>query len=453
MAQLVLENGRSTLEGGVLGGDDEGRDGRDIVVEAALVLEAGAEGAAVEVLAQARHDAAADVDAPQRAQCHGEVGGRGAEQTAEDLQCLGAQGVAVLQRALRDGRRLQRRGVHAVAVGEGAVDQFQAGAGDQAFVGDVVERLPRELQDVHLALVARAEVDVTAFGAERDPAFAGGDQPRHPEAGAGTQQADDARPARLAAADLAHIRLGQPRQRHRQRGEIVDDDQGVQAQPLAHLVDRKLPVVVGHAHPVALDGVGDRDGRVGDLLRPAFRPVQRLQVGPHRGVEVHVIGAAQRGHLRELARAGFQREAGKGAADVGEQAGAVETGHGRWRQRAGRKLDRRIIQQAGSAAAQPRGRRVLRREAVASLQSRGGQFAVRPPVTQVVEHGLSLSTLLPGASMYCRWHVVLLLSFARYFQPFCPCQHPSECLLVVPPCPSRRCARCRAEGFRSSGSA
>ena len=39
-----------------------------------------------------------------------------------------------------------------------------------------------------------------------------------------------------------------------------------------------------------------------------------------RGVEVGMVGAAQRAGLRELAGAGFQREAGIGAADVGNPA-------------------------------------------------------------------------------------------------------------------------------------
>jgi hypothetical protein len=153
----------------------------------------------------------------------------------------------------------------------------------------MVQRLPGELQQVHFALVARAEVDMAALGAERDPAFARRNEARHAQPRARAQQADDAGPPRLAAADLAHVRLGQPWQRHGQRGEVVDDDQRVQPQPLAHLVDGELPVVVGHAHPVAFHRIGDRDRGMRNQLWAAVRPVQALQVGAHGGVEIGVV--------------------------------------------------------------------------------------------------------------------------------------------------------------------
>jgi hypothetical protein len=40
-----------------------------------------------------------------------------------------------------------------------------------------------------------------------------------------------------------------------------------------------------------------------------------------------MISAAQRGDMAEFTRFDFERKAGKGAADVGDQSGTIEWGH------------------------------------------------------------------------------------------------------------------------------
>jgi hypothetical protein len=57
---------------------------------------------------------------------------------------------------------------------------------------------------------------------------------------------------RLAAAHLHQVGRLQARNRHRQRREVVHDQQRVQAQLAPHFVGREFPGAVGHAHVVAV---------------------------------------------------------------------------------------------------------------------------------------------------------------------------------------------------------
>ncbi len=239
-----------------------------VVAEAALLLEARAEPGAVEVLAQPRHDAAADEDAAHRAQRHRQVGRRRAEHGAEGFQRLDAERVAAVP------------GARCVISGAAAPAAWRRRAAPSArwissMPGPDSRRsnetceygLQRVAQDRDLALVARRKAGVAAFGAERHLAVADRDQPRHPRPRPAPSRPITLRGARLAAADLAHLRAAQARQRHRQRGEVVDHHQRLQAQPLAHLLDRELPVVVGHPHLVAFDRVGDGHRRRAAAIR------------------------------------------------------------------------------------------------------------------------------------------------------------------------------------------
>lgn len=99
---MSLENRRHPVEGGLPGGDDEGGDVGKVAGGAALVLEPGAKRRAVEVGPQARNDGAADVDAAEGAQRDGQVGGRRAQQRAEDFERVDAEPVAAFQAALGD---------------------------------------------------------------------------------------------------------------------------------------------------------------------------------------------------------------------------------------------------------------------------------------------------------------------------------------------------------------
>ncbi len=68
---------------------------------------------------------------------------------------------------------------------------------------------------------------------------------------------------RGTAAHLDALRVGQAGKRHGQRGEIVDDQQRIEAERAPRGFDRKAPVVIRHRNVVAVHRIGDRHGRVG----------------------------------------------------------------------------------------------------------------------------------------------------------------------------------------------
>ncbi len=164
----------------------------------------------------------------------------------------------------------------------------------------------------------------------------------------------------------------QPRQGHRQRSEVVDNDQRIEFQPLAHLGDRELPVVVGHAHRVAHDRVGDGDGRVVHVGVGHAR-----QVGADGGVKVGIVGAAQRLDMFEAARPRHEREASVGAADVGDELRAGGGVHG------GRCLE--TVQKRARRTGRD-GRRIMgRRSRLEDVRHKPGPD--RSPELQAQEHG------------------------------------------------------------------
>jgi hypothetical protein len=81
-------------------------------------------------------------------------------------------------------------------------------------------------------------------------------------------------------------------------------------------------VVVGHAHLVARDGVGDGDGRRAHRARRQVR-----EVSVQRLLHAGVVGHGQHADVAQgLAGRGLEGEAGVGAADVGQQAAAGACG-------------------------------------------------------------------------------------------------------------------------------
>jgi len=181
--------------------------------------------------------------------------------------------------------------------------------------------LPGVLKDGEFALVSGGEVGVAAFAAEGDEAVQGRDHARAAQAGAGPQHADHGIGGRLAAADLHQVARRQVRQRHRQRGEVVHDQQGGQAQRAAHLVGRELPVAVGHPDEVAIDRIGQGEGGV---VEPHALVVG--QVFAQQRQDVAVVVTLEHAHRTHHTRRGFESEARVGGADVGEQTGAVGVG-------------------------------------------------------------------------------------------------------------------------------
>ena len=315
IGNVVGQQRRDAEEGGVVRRQHIGRDARHEAAEAPFGLEALAKRRQREQLAQPRHDAAADVDAAAGAQGQCEVRGHRAQHAAEALDGLAAKGAQVVQRTLGDVGRVEVGFGGGMAGAQREVDQLDAGPRDQPLGRHARHRLPRVLQHAQLALVGGREADVAAFGGEHRPAVAGGNEARHAEAGARSQQADHAVGLRLAAADL-HAAVGaDARQRHRQRGEIVDDEQRVQLQLALRFLDREGPVAVGHSHPVAFDRVGD-----GHCAVPRHDAGQREQIGLHDSDKAAVVLAAQHRHMVEASPHPLDAEARIGRPDVCQQA-------------------------------------------------------------------------------------------------------------------------------------
>jgi len=195
--------------------------------------------------------------------------------------------------------------------------------------------LADDLQHAGLAFVGRGERDVPAFALQRHPAsrLVAGQQPGNAEPGARAQQRDRRIGHRRAAADLTALVRREVGQRERQRGEVVDHDEALEAQRLLDRRDRERPVAVRQPHRVARDG-----GRDADRAPRRRRAVQVLQVVAHRVGQARVVGDGQR--LDVAQRGGgavLPGEAGVGAADVGQQPGqGVGRAHGKRNHRVSR---------------------------------------------------------------------------------------------------------------------
>ena len=177
----------------------------------------------------------------------------------------------------------------------------------------------REFENRALGRRGRRERRVAAFARQRRPAaIAGRNQAGHAEPGAGADEADGGLRATLAATDGDPFVIAQVAQRQGQRGEVVQDAEGGEAQCGAQRLDRELPVVVGHAHGIAIDRIGDGDGRM-----KHGRRADGGQIGADGRFRGVMRGAGQHLHIRDQARCAFKREAGVGAADVGQQARPV----------------------------------------------------------------------------------------------------------------------------------
>jgi len=316
--QLLRENRRHAEKRRILGRDHIRGHVLQIRFEPALRLEAPTERRAREHVAQTRHDTAADIDSAQRAERHRDVARERAENPAEHVNRLGRERIAV-EAFLDDLRHFERRG-HALLVAsrERAIDHFDAGPGGNALERHVRPLLARVLQHEVFALVHGRERRVAAFAAERDPAVVGGNQARHAHARARTEQADHAVLPPRAAADLHALRIGEARQRHRERGEVVHDEQCVEAELTARRFDRECPVVIGHADLIAIDGIRNRNRRMIHATDLAV-----LQILLDDFCDTRIVRARIDENLRDFAGTGFKRKARIGAADVGKQPRSV----------------------------------------------------------------------------------------------------------------------------------
>ncbi len=165
-----------------------------------------------------------------------------------------------LQRARIDSGNLTQR----------AVDVDQARAADQALVGNPAELLGEDFQDADFFRRAGREADMAAFGFQRKAAPVADDQATHAQAGAGADHAVvarliDRRRAPTGAAHLHHVLRTQQADRHRLRGEVVDQVQGTETQHAGSARTRDHPRVIGDTCFVAIHAAGHREHALGGL--------------------------------------------------------------------------------------------------------------------------------------------------------------------------------------------
>jgi hypothetical protein len=168
-AQLHLEDLRRTAQCRVLVGDDKGGDARDVGTKAPFGLEAGTKARAVETLAQPLHDLAADVDAPEGAERHCQVGRHRTEHAAEGIDHLHAQRIFALQRQPQDLRRIRRLGggcARTSVARQSLVDQLQPAARQQALEGNVRKTTPHMGEDAVFPLIAGGKGTVPSLGTQ-----------------------------------------------------------------------------------------------------------------------------------------------------------------------------------------------------------------------------------------------------------------------------------------------
>ena len=222
------------------------RHPRHVRGEAALVLEALAEAGMLQRPQHLRHQPAGEENTVPGARGQHQVAGDRAEHRAEHVDRAHAARVAV-GGTRGDVLRLHRAGIHAGDLAERAVDVDQPGAADQAFVGHAPELRRQAFEDRDLFRRAGREADMAAFGFQRVVVAVAHHQRADAEAGAGPDHGIDAvarlvvrlpRPRRRAATTSAAC---SSRDRHRLRGEIIDQLQLLEAEHRRRCASAKSP--------------------------------------------------------------------------------------------------------------------------------------------------------------------------------------------------------------------
>ena len=175
------------------------------------------------------------------------------------------------------------------------------------------------LPDVDFGVIEGAEADVAPFARQcgvSTPAV--GDEARDAQTGARPDDGDGGVFHGGGPAHLQQLALGQVGNGQRLRREVVQQDQGVQFQRLPGRLDGERPVMVGHLHPVADDGVGDGNGRMLDEGLTCL-----VQIGADGSVQAVIVLGGQGLDVLQLKRGNFQCKSGVGSADIGNQAGPI----------------------------------------------------------------------------------------------------------------------------------
>ena len=154
---------------------------------------------------------------------------------------------------------------------------------------------------------------MATFGLQRNPAAARPHQPRHPQAGAGTNQTDGRFRYGGSAADRPAFVRPQQGQRPRQCGEVVENQQLVQSQRLLRGFSGKGPVIVSQINPVAGDRRSDRNG--GAARTQAGRVAQ---IGGGGLNQIGIIHATQDPFGADALIGVYQGKTGVGAANISD---------------------------------------------------------------------------------------------------------------------------------------
>src|SRR5690606_206875 len=301
------------------------RNGRQVIPESPLVVEAGMERGAGEIVTQLWNDTSAQEDATACAECQREVGRGGAQNGAEDIERAQAVRARFTERPFADLRWRQRLQFEPCSPRQAAVNELQAGAGKKTLHGDVPVNFASFVPEPRLGFVAGRKAGVPTFAGQRDPfAVVVGDQPRYAQPRTGPQDADGRAAYSLPAANQFEFLRRQVWNRKRQGGKIVQQNELVETQAAPSGFNGERPVCVGHADLVAGNRVGHADDGRFDCGHAFLRKILA-----QRRFEIAVIGGAPDPYSANVVRGATQRKADVGATDIAnESQGAVEGANG-----------------------------------------------------------------------------------------------------------------------------
>ena len=239
---------------------------------------------------------------------------RAAPRSARAPRCR--SGSAPLRARSATSLRLRDRELDALDRRERGREIDQARPGQHALVGDVAEALRADCASTAASTSSCGASETCppspGIGCQRSPT---GSRPPTPSPVPGPITPIAWPGDRLAAADLPPLVGAQHRDRQRLGGEVVDHPQPLEAERLAGRLDRERPRASWSARPGRRSPASPRRTPPRSTLRSA-------EIGAHRLDRARIVGDPQ---LLLGARAAVrpgQREAGVGAADVGDQAGA-----------------------------------------------------------------------------------------------------------------------------------
>ena len=190
----------------------------------ALGLETTAKPAIVQVLRDARQDAAAQDDATPCARDQGNIANKTAQHYAIERKRARTGRIDGIMGPLgNDIGSCQARSLGAVKQRQGIVHPRDAIATKNILGRNVVSKLRAQVaQEFDLKLPARGEVAMPAFCCDRSPTRGISQQSCHPKSGTGTNDGDRRRRAGMTTADLHELIIVETRHRQGESFKIID---------------------------------------------------------------------------------------------------------------------------------------------------------------------------------------------------------------------------------------